>query len=58
MIEAKIWERTREIYKTVVKASRLSLLLSEEARNTGRPLTRPATTEAILRMVSNKDRNA
>ncbi len=58
MIEAKIWERTREIYKTVVKASRLALLLSEEARNTGRPLVRPATTEAILRMISHRDHDA
>ncbi len=51
MLEAKIWERTREVYKTVVKASKLALLLSEEARNTGRPLRRPATTEALRRMI-------
>ncbi len=51
MIEAKIWEATREIYKTVVKASKLALILSEESRNTGRPLARPATTEALHRMV-------
>ncbi len=51
MLESKIWEKTREVYKTVVKASKLALILSEEARNTGRPLTRPATTEALMRMV-------
>ncbi len=51
MLEAKIWEKTREVYKTVVKASRLVIELSEEARNSGRPLSRPATTEALIRML-------
>ena len=52
MLEAKIWECTREVYKTVVKASKLALLLSEESRNTGRPLVSPATTEAVSRMLN------
>ncbi len=52
MIEARIWESTRYVYKTVVKASRLALILSEESRNTGRPLNAPATTEAISRMIN------
>lgn len=55
MLEAKIWERTREVYKTVVKASKLVLEISEEARNSGRPLSRPATTEALIRMAQSTE---
>ncbi len=50
MIESVLWEKTRELYKAVVRASKLALVLSEESKNTGRPMTKPSTTVALQKM--------
>ncbi len=50
LVESVLWEKARELYKAVVRASKLALVLSEESKNTGRPMTKPSTTVALEKM--------